>query len=483
VWLDKRDRGRLPPIMDEPLDELVDLLGLVKPVPGQVLIEGSEPVFPCCFPLAQMSAAALAACGLAVSELWELRTGRHQQVGVSLRHAGASLLSFAFLRAPGIGIREISPTIGLYPARNDRWIHLHGGFPHLAAGTLRILGCQEDRQAIAKAVQGWDAEELENALAQARLCGALVRSARQWAAHAQGQGLTELPVIEVTRLGEGPARPLCVAARPLSGVRVLDLTRVLAGPTCGRTLAEHGAEVLRVTCPRLPDVEPFVVDTGHGKLSAALDLDAVDDVERLRQLAAEADVFVGGYRSGALESRGFGPQAMAALGRGIVYVSINCYGHRGPWRERAGWEQLAQSVTGLAHDHGGAETPALVPAAACDYTTGYLAALGALVGLARRAREGGSWHVRASLCQTAMWIQRRGSDALPSRGLVSSDEAIVGGRPRAFSAEEIAAFSTESTTAYGRISHLAPALRLSETPPHWERPSAPLGTHPPVWPD
>ena len=468
--------------MDEPLNELVDLLGLEKPAPGTVRIEGSEPVFPSRFPLARMSAAALAACGLAVSELWELRTGRRQQVKISLRHAGASLLSFAFLQAPGIEIRGISPTIGLYRTGNDRWIHLHGGFPHLAAGTLRILGCQEERQEIEKAVGRWDAEPLEEALAQARLCGAVVRSAWEWASHPQGQGLTELPVIEVTRIGEGPAMPLGVASRPLSGIRVLDLTRVLAGPTCGRTLAEHGADVLRVTCPRLPDVEPFVIDTGHGKLSAALDLNLAEDVARLKQLASQAHVFVGGYRSGALERRGFGPQSLAASGRGIVYVSINCYGHVGPWRGRAGWEQLAQSVTGLAYDHGGAATPALVPAAACDYTTGYLAAFGALVGLARRAREGGSWHVRASLCQTGMWIQRRGTDALAPRA-VSRDEAIVGARPRAFSAEEIAAFSTESTTAYGRIHHLAPALGLSETPPRWERPSAPLGTHPPAWPD
>jgi crotonobetainyl-CoA:carnitine CoA-transferase CaiB-like acyl-CoA transferase len=460
----------------------VNLVGLAKPVPGQVRIDGNEPVFPCRFPLASLSAAALAACGLAVSELWELRTGRRQQVGVGLRHAGASLLSFAFLRAPDIGIRGVSPTIGLYRARDGRWIHLHGGFPHLAAGTLRILGCGEDRQAIAKAVQGWDAEALEEALAQARLCGAVVRSAEEWFAHPQGRALAALPVVEVVRIGEGQATPRFVAARPLSGIRVLDLTRVLAGPTCSRTLAEHGADVLRVTCPRLPDVEPFVVDTGHGKLSTVLDLDTAEDMERLKHLASESDVFVDGYRSGALERRGFGPQILCALGRGIVYVSVNCYGHRGPWRERAGWEQLAQSVTGLAYDHGGTEAPALVPAAACDYTTGYLAALGALVGLARRAREGGSWHVRASLCQTAMWIHRRGSDELTAPRQASTHEAMITSRPSSFSAEEIAAFSTESVTAHGRIRHLAPALRLSETPPRWERPSAPLGTHPPVWP-
>jgi crotonobetainyl-CoA:carnitine CoA-transferase CaiB-like acyl-CoA transferase len=452
------------------------------PLPGQLRIEGGEPVFSCRFPLASLSAAALATCGLAVSELWELRQGRRQRIDVSLRHAGASLLSFAFLRAPGVGIREISPTIGLYRTRDERWIHLHGGFPHLAQGTLRVLGCPEDRQAIAERVGRWDALDLETALAQAGLCGAVVRSAEEWAAHPQGQCLAGRPVVEVERIGEGPPMALRAGARPLSGIRVLDLTRVLAGPTCGRTLAEHGADVLRVTGPRLPDVEPFVIDTGHGKLSALLDLDRGEDVKRLQELAAGADVFVGGYRSGALERRGFGPQELAAAAGGIVCVSINCYGHLGPWRERAGWEQLAQSVTGLAHEHGGAGAPALVPAAACDYTTGYLAALGALVGLLRRAREGGSWHVRASLCQTGMWIQRRGSDALaPTRGSAGGETIL--GEPKGFLPEEIAAFSSESVTSYGPTRHLAPALRLSETPPRWERPSAALGAHPAAWPD
>jgi len=290
-------------------------------------------------------------------------------------------------------------------------------------------------------------------------------------------------VIQVERIGEDPPMALRAGTRPLSRIRVLDLTRVLAGPTCGRTLAEHGADVLRVTGPRLPDVEPFVIDTGHGKLSTLLDLDRGEDVKRLHELAAGADVFVGGYRSGALERRGFGPEALAAAAAGgIVYVSINCYGHLGPWRERAGWEQLAQSVTGLAHEHGGAGVPALVPAAACDYTTGYLAALGALVGLLRRAREGGSWHVRASLCQTGTWIQRHGSAALaPARGGVRGEPIV--GEPKGFLAEEIAAFSSESITSYGPTRHLAPALGLSETPPRWERPSPPLGAHPAAWPD
>jgi crotonobetainyl-CoA:carnitine CoA-transferase CaiB-like acyl-CoA transferase len=289
--------------------------------------------------------------------------------------------------------------------------------------------------------------------------------------------------MEIVKIGASSPERLPDGDRPLSGIRVLDLTRVLAGPTCGRTLAEHGADVLRVTGAKLPDIDPFVIDTGHGKLSAALDLDDADDARALGSLAAGADVFVNGYRNGSLERRGFGPETLAALRPGIVYVSIDCYGHAGPWRERAGWEQLAQSATGLALDHGGADGPRLLPAAACDYTTGTLAALGALVALGRRAREGGSWHVRASLCQTGTWIHAHGRTPLAAGERVSIEEALAAGEIPGLRSSEIAALRVESDTPFGRISHLGPVLELSETPPRWERPSVPRGTHAAAWPE
>jgi crotonobetainyl-CoA:carnitine CoA-transferase CaiB-like acyl-CoA transferase len=255
-------------------------------------------------------------------------------------------------------------------------------------------------------------------------------------------------------------------ARPLDGLRVLDLTRVLAGPTCGRTLAAHGADVLRIGSPKLPSIAPFVIDTSHGKRSAFLDLDDARDAERLRALVRDADVFAQGYRSGALARRGFGPEALHALRPGIVATSINCYGHVGPWSGRPGWEQLAQSVTGIAHEHGGSEGPRLLPAAATDYNTGYLAALGTMIALARRAREGGSWHVRASLCQTGMWLERMARSREPGPGL---------------SPEQVRPFLTRSQTVYGELEHLGPIVELSETPARWALPTPPLGAHPPVW--
>lgn len=151
------------------------------------------------------------------------------------------------------------------------------------------------------------------------------------------------------------------------------------------------------------------MDTSHGKRSAWLDLDDAGAAATLRALVRGADVFSQGYRSGALAGRGFAPEDVAALRPGIVYVSINCYGHEGPWATRPGWEQLAQTVTGIAVTQGSPDAPVLIPAALCDYTTGYLAAWGVMAALARRAVEGGSWHIRASLCQTAMWVERAGA--------------------------------------------------------------------------
>jgi CoA-transferase family III len=455
-----------------PCQELLEALGLPLPAPGEVEAPGHDPVYPCRYPLGRLAAETLAACGVAVSELWALRGGRRQRVRVPVRAAAATLLSFAFLRAEGRPVPRLPlATTALYRGRDGRWIHLHGGFPHLRDGTLRLLGCADEAGALAAAVAGWDTLELEEALAAAGLCGAVARSAEEWASHPQGRALAGLPVVEVERLGDAPPEPLAPAARPLAGLRVLDLTRVLAGPTCGRTLAEHGAEVLRVSSPRLPEVEPFAIDTGHGKLSASLDLAEPGAAERLAHLACEADVFVNGYRSGSLERRGFDPETLAARRPGIVYVSIDCYGHVGPWRERRGWEQLAQTVTGLASDHGGGGGPRLLPAAACDYLTGSLAALGVLVALGRRTRQGGSWHVRASLCQTGSWIRRRRSDAL-------DPAAAVPLRPA-----ELQSLLVRSDSPYGRLTHLAPVLELSETPPRFERPSAPPGTHPAAWPE
>lgn len=437
-------------------------------------IAHADPVFSTPFRVADAAAASIAAHALAAAELWRLRGGRSQRIEVDGRAAAASLLSFLLMRAEGLALPRGAPaTVALFPAR-DGWIHLHGGFPALHEGTLALLGCADDAGAIARVVAGWDAQPLEDALAERGLCGARLRSAGEWRAHPQGEALARTPLVELLRIGDAPPEPLPgpraaeAGARPLSGVRVLDLTRVLAGPTCARTLAEHGADVLHVRSPRLPSIEPFVIDTNVGKRSCFVDLTDAAGAARLRELAAGAHVVTDGYRPGALARRGFGADALAALRPGIVVASIDCYGHTGPWASRPGWEQLAQTATGMAHEHAGDAAPAVVPAAVTDYTTGRLAALGVLCALARRAREGGSWLVRVSLARTAMWIQ-----SLP--------RVETGAAPSGVDPARLAAWSIGFDTAWGRVTRLAPVARMSETPPRWSLPPVPLGTHAARW--
>ena len=439
---------------------------------------GTDPILPTPFRIGETAAASLAAVGLAVSDLWELRTGRRQNVKVDARRATASLRSGQYMEMDGITIARERPSVmGVYPAKNGRWSYLHCNFPNHRAAALGVLGVEEDRDAVSRAVAQWDALELEEAIIAANGAGGMVRSMEEWAQHPQSSAIASLPLMEIEKIGDSPPQALPEGDRPLSGVRVLDLTRVLAGPTCARTLAEHGADVLKVTASHLPSSEIQEYDTGHGKLSTHLDLRDTQDVETLRGLVREADVFSQGYRPGTLAQRGLSPEDLAKLRPGIVYVSLSAFGRMGPWATRRGFDTVVQTVSGITDRQGklfpGAEPgPQFYPVSAIDYLTGYLMAFGALLALARRVREGGSWVVRISLAQTGRWLVERGQ--VP--------EGELQDVPRDFTPEEIKRWSTVSEVPGGRLHHLAPVLEFSETQPRWARPTVPLGYHEPVWP-
>ncbi len=396
-------------------------------------------------------------------------------VTLGSRHVEASLLSFAHLdfedadRAPAGRLAPEARTAaaGFMRAADGRWVYLHPGFPHNTEGLLRLLGVPDDRDRVRAAVAAQSGQALEDAIAAAGLCGAMVRTPEEWDAGPAGALLASRPVVEVIQLGDSAPEPFPGGAdRPLDGVRVLDLTRVLAGPACARTLASYGAGVLRVGAEQLPTIPLFVADTGFGKRFTHLDLKRPDAAQTLRRLVREADVLSQGYRTGAMDRLGFGVTDAIQLRPGLVYVSINCYGHEGDWRARPGWEQLAQTVTGMAHAHGthtGADGPALLPAAVTDYTTGYLAALGALVALERRARIGGSYWVRVSLARTGMWFR-----GLGLRGDLATTPATD---------EERDGWRDRTDSDWGPIRHLRPAVRLAGTEVRWTRPPPRPGAH------
>jgi hypothetical protein len=465
-------------------DEVMAVRGRGMPEAGEVAITGNDPVLSTEFKIGETCAAVLAGVGVAVSDIWETKTGRRQKAEVNVRHAAAGLRSTDYLQRPGPdgafvpvvseshrAMRRITQP---WPTKDGRFVLPHFGLPNLKERMLKVLGCEPTPESVAKAVAQWDALDLEAAIDEARVCGGMVRTNAEWLATPHGQVLAKKPIVEVIKIGDSAPEPVGAsgagqhAGRPLDGVRVLDLTRILAGPVAARTLAEHGAEVLMVTAERLPQIAEHVIDTSHGKRSCFLDLKASNDANRLTALIRGADVFSQGYRPGMLQRLGFGPEELARLRPGIICTSISCYGADGPFSHRGGWEQVAQTMTGICYDNR-PEWPMLLPAAACDYTTGYLAAYGVLLALARRAREGGSYHVRVSLCQSGMFIYRQGK--------VRYDHPEMDLAP-----EEVDSIRIETRPQSGPLRHLGPILKLSETPPRWARPTPVLGADKPEWP-
>jgi len=461
------------------LAELLTMADVASRDGRRIDIHGEDPVFPTRFRVGAAGAAAIAACAVAADDLWALRGSerRCQAISVDLRHASASLRSVRYLQIDGAAPKELfDPISGLYQAQGGRWVFLHCNFSNHRAAALRTLGLPVDagREAFADAVREWDAYKLEDEVHAAGGCAAAVRSSEEWSRHPQSTAVASLPLIEIERIGDAPQELLCAAARPLSGVRVLDLTRVLAGPTCAKALAEHGADVLKISGPHLPHSGEVEIDTGLGKLSAFLDLRNSADLETLCSLIRDGrcDVFSQSYRPGSLAQRGLDVVTLAALRPGIVCVELSAWGRAGPWAPRRGFDTVTQCVSGMAAVQGGNATPRTMPVSAIDYVSGYLMAFGAMVALERRAHEGGSWRVRVSLARTGKWIV--------DRGLLDAD--AIADIPKELSEGEIARFAAHTPSSLGSIRHLLPVAHMSETPPHWSRPPVPLGHDAAAWP-
>jgi len=479
----KEERQMISSDQSAPFSELMAIRGLALPPAGEVTITGADPFFRTPFRIGETVATVLAATGVAANDLWELRTGRRQTIAVEVRQGAASLHIIEYTQKRGADGQY--HTFPMSPERqhifaitqpwqtaDGGWFLPHFNLDHLEHRVLGVLGCQGTPGAVKAAVARWNGDELETAIAEAHGCGGKIRSLAQWLAHPQGAYLATRPVVEITRIGDSRPEPLPTGDRPLSGIRTLDLTRIVAGPTAARTLAEHGADVLMVTAPDIPQMPEFIRDLNHGKRSCFLDLRDAEEAHRLAALVRGADIFVNGYRPGRLAARGFGLDELARLRPGIINVSISCFGSGGPFADRAGWEQVAQCVAGIALTHGemtGAGQPKLAPAPVCDYLTGYLAAYGAMLALGRRAREGGSYDVQVSLCQSAVFYQRQGL----VDGFNEATEQL--------SAAELAELYVREENAYGDILTLRPVSLMSETPCRWALPAPKLGADRPQW--
>ncbi len=457
-----------------PLLALADLWsygGLPAQALPHAVLTGSDTVFPSSFAVGTAAQTSMAAAALAASELGHLRGQSRQQVTVDM--APAALECTGWFSLDGKVPLLWDKFSGLYECA-EGWVRIHTNFAHHRVGALRLMGLAHGtatRADAEQAMRGWRAAEFEQAAADAGLVVAMLRSFDAWDAQPQGQAVAALRLMSFERIGHAPPNPLPPLGaqdRPLTGLRVLDLTRILAGPVCGRALAAYGADVMLINAPHLPNIES-IADTSRGKLSAHVDLRTADGKATLARLVSQSHVFVQGYRPGALASHGFGPQDLARQKPGIVHVSLSAYGHTGPWQARRGFDSLVQTAMGFNHAEAaaaGSDAPKPLPMQILDYATGHLMAFAASAALHRQAREGGSWHVRLSLAQTGQWLRSLGriSDAF---GVKPPDRLP---------------YLESSVSGFGELVGLRHSAQLAATPCRWDRPSMPPGTSPPVWP-
>jgi crotonobetainyl-CoA:carnitine CoA-transferase CaiB-like acyl-CoA transferase len=438
-----------------------------------VTLTGEEPQLPSSFRVAAAAQAGIAVTGLAAAQVWKLRSGQSQDVAVDMRHAVVECRSERYLRVDG---KPPPPTwdaiAGIYKTRDQRFVRLHTNFRHHRDAVCKVLNCKPERDDVQGALMQWDAEAFETAAYAAGGVVAMMRSHEEWSASPHAKALAELPLVSIEKIGEAAPKPWPAGDRPLAGVRVLDLSRVIAGPVAGRSLAAHGADVLLISGPDLPAIPWLTIDTGRGKLSSFVELKSEQGRDVFRGLLAQADIVSQGYRPKSIAALGFSPEEAAKINPGIVCVSMSAYGHAGPWAERRGFDSLVQTSTGFNHAEGqaaGVDGPKELPAQMLDHATGYLMAFGAVMAKARQSREGGSWHVRVSLAQTGRWLWNLGrvADGFKTEDLKS---------------ETVMPFIEEIPSGFGPLRSVKHSAMLSKTPAFWARPAMPLGSHPPQWP-
>jgi len=423
--------------------------------PSDVVIAGSPADLTSCFDVAGLATASVAA---AAGEVGALLGARDVQVDRGLAQAWFDMT----LKPEGWALPSSwDPLAGNYRT-SDGWVRLHTNAPRHRDAALRVLGCAGDPAAVAAAVRARTAVDLETAIVAAGGAAAAMHSLEDWSRHPQGRAVARDPLIAWSQRGQ--ARP----GLDWRGLKVLDLTRVLAGPVATRFLAGYGAEVLRIDPPDWdePGLEPEVT---LGKRCAGLDLRQSEDRHTFETLLARADVLVHGYRPDALAGLGYGADDLRRLAPAAIEVTLNAYGWQGPWSGRRGFDSLVQMSCGIAHEgmaRYGGDKPVPLPVQALDHATGYLMAAAVLRAIRVRRQSGTVMSARLSLARTAALMVSAGArDPSPSadpREGAELDPRIEG-------------------TIWGPARRVAFPVRVEGTLPHWTRPGGPLRRDPPQW--
>ncbi|MGI5531369.1 CoA transferase [Streptomyces syringium] len=428
-------------------------------------------------PARELARATVAVCALAAAEL---RTacdggGRLPTVRVDDGAVATAFTSERHLRVDGRAASVFAPLSRFWRSA-DGWVRTHANYPHHRARLLAALDVPDAGERVSDVSDASDVEgrvaaalaELPSARAEEEICAAgglavAVRTPREWAAHPQGAAAARRPLLSVERIAGGPVRALS----GIEALRVLDLTRVIAGPVAGRTLALLGADVLRVDAPQLPESQDAHTDTGFGKRSTTLDLARTADRATFEALLADADVVLTGYRPGALDRYGLSPEALAERRPGLVTGQLSAWGTYGPWGGRRGFDSLVQAACGIAVTEAGPDgRPGALPAQALDHGTGYLLAAAVLRAVTEQRTAGGSHVARLALAQTAAWLT---GGTIPRDG---------GGDTRAYAAGE---WLNERDSPLGRLRYALPPVAFDGGPRDWARPPGRWGTDAPRW--
>jgi crotonobetainyl-CoA:carnitine CoA-transferase CaiB-like acyl-CoA transferase len=439
---------------------------------GAVRLTGPHRVLPSVFDVTGIATAAVAVATLAAAAFHAVRAGGPvPAVTVDRRRAAAAFFSEGLFRPEGWELPPVwDPIAGDYPAA-DGWIRLHTNYRHHRDAVERVLGPVADRDATARRVAGWNAQDLESAVVDAGGCAAAMHDRPTWLASPAGAATTDEPVAHVsTRPGGAPARPLVPATRPYAGLRVLDLTRVIAGPVATRFLAAYGADVLRVDPRGFAEVPAVVPDITVGKHCAALDLTDPADRSTFERLLSGADVLVSGLRPGALAGAGYDPAALTAINPRLVTARHDAYGWAGPWQGRRGFDSLVQMSCGIAAAGAaaaGTDRPTPLPVQALDHATGYLVAAAVGLALCRAAVDGTVCDVRCSLVGTANLLCER-----------PDPDGFAAPRP-----EWSAADTVPTRTFWGPARRVAVPGEIDGVRPEWRVDAGPLGRHEPAWPE
>ncbi|GAA4925180.1 CoA transferase [Streptomyces coeruleoprunus] len=440
----------------------------------RVRYEGGPGGLPARLPVMDLARATVAVCSLAAAELATVRTGAAvPSVRVDDGAVTAAFHSERLVRLDGHVAESFAPLSRFWRAA-DGWVRTHANYPHHRERLLAALSLRPDAgpAEVADALAERRAADVEEAVYAAGGLAVAVRDAGEWAAHEQGALVAGRPLLTLERVGDAGARAAGVRGAvspglPCAGVRVLDLTRVLAGPVATRTLALLGADVLRIDAPQLPEGQDIHNDTGLGKRSALLDLGRAADHRVFEELLAGADVVVTGYRPGALDRFGLSPEALAARRPGLVVAQLSAWGRYGPWGGRRGFDSLVQAATGIALLEGDGGEPGALPAQALDHGTGYLLAAAVLRGLTERQRDGAGRVARLSLTQTAHWLVHGPADG--------------GTGPEGGEAYSPAPWLVERDGPVGRVRYARSPVGFAGGPVDWAGPAGRWGADTPRW--